>query len=231
MVSGSLGASSLTTPSSTALTDFREGEAALKRGDNVRAIERLTAAHEQSPTSSAIPYLLGIAYYRIGGYGKAEDSLLQAAKLAPRSEEVWQSLAAVCRKTNNRAGLVSALENLVRLKPKDKSLRKSLAALRAETSVPKSSKPATEAQIRQYLKQRPNDVNALVALAGTLHARKDYPGALEQLRRASELAPERAAIWADMAATYQLLQKPGEAIRVSISTLRLAKATRSKRPP
>jgi tetratricopeptide (TPR) repeat protein len=199
----------LVTPTGIGVMEFNAGVEALNRGDNARAVRSFTNAERFSPRASAVPYCLGVAYYRIGKLKPAENALLRAASISPDSADVWRNLAALYQKTQDRAGMIRSLQNLVRLRPQDRDPRRALDAL---TAPPSTRKPANEAQIREYLKSHPNDAGALIALAGKLHARGDKAGALEPLRKASAIEPKRATVWANIAAIQTELKQPSDAI-------------------
>jgi tetratricopeptide (TPR) repeat protein len=102
------------------------GQAYLKSGDNVRALEALNRALKLQPDSAETLYLMAQAYSNDGKDASALDLLIKAHKLAPGNTDVIFLMARLSMKQSFYADAIPLLEEGVKIAPRRANL---LAAL------------------------------------------------------------------------------------------------------
>jgi tetratricopeptide (TPR) repeat protein len=99
-----------------AVAQVDEARQALDRGENIRAVNILSAALADKPTADTYLYL-GIAYERIKEYGRAEDTLKEGSKRFPADARFQNQLADLFLENNDREAARAALQDALEIDP------------------------------------------------------------------------------------------------------------------
>ncbi|MGZ3461164.1 MAG: tetratricopeptide repeat protein [Archangium sp.] len=173
----------------------------------VAAFERALALKPDEPE---LHYRLGLARLESEQYAAAVGALRRAAELAPERASLRLPLAKALHRTGDMAGAVAALGALVRMNPSPSEVATARALMNQLADpfarFPKAAEPKLEEGLRylqeldaphpaivafeEILRDYP-DLAVVHALLGLAWQRLDDAGrAVEELKRAIELAPE-----------------------------------------
>ncbi len=187
-----------------ALPTSRDHVARRSRGND----EALSTAYQAWATAESDPRCAaalwcarGIVDLSRGDFIEAEESLRRAAELDRGDPFCRAALAAVYRAGRRHEALAEVLAELAgSLVSKD--ARATAAREHAELLEHVGDVAGARATLQRLLDDRPDDSDALLALARLCDRDLDWPRAIELRRRAAELAAtaaRRAEIWADIA--------------------------------
>lgn len=82
--------------------DFRKGQQAFREGQYQQALEWFQQARRGGLKNVAIHYNLGVTYYRLGRYRKAESAFLTTARYPRMAPLAWYNLGLVKQKQGDR---------------------------------------------------------------------------------------------------------------------------------
>jgi Flp pilus assembly protein TadD len=165
--------------------------------DFAGAVRNLTKAIVKPPFPDTA-YYLGLAYFKQGDLAAAEKWLRQAAQVNPRDSLARYQLAMVYRNQGREDEAKKAFADSAELRRRDTDE----SALRTQCAQKLDTGPRTEARAFCQRLYDPDDAERLTAL-GTIYGQHgDLEAALEPLRRAAELAPERPQMQYNLAFTY-----------------------------
>ena len=168
---------------------FRLGELHVRDGRNEEARDAFRASLERDPASAIARRGLGNALLALG-----------------EVEEAVRVLEPLATSAANDRGSISALVQAYR-RNGDVEKSKALAA-----QLPDENTLALDDPVRFQLTQLAVDSDALLARAREKEARRDYRGAIADLERAAEAAPDLAGVHDKIGRNYVILQLPQQAI-------------------
>ncbi len=96
---------------------FKKARKELDQGNLKSAIEHLEKAYELSPDSEGVENLLGILYFRVENYRKAEDIYIKLTKKNPEVFTLRTNLGLIYFKEKRYIDAIRELDKAVRLKP------------------------------------------------------------------------------------------------------------------
>jgi Flp pilus assembly protein TadD len=170
------------------------------------AIRNLSRAIVKPPFPDTA-YYLGLACFKQGDLAAAEKWLRQAAQVNPRDSLARYQLGMVYRKLGREEDARKAFAESADLRRRDTDE----SELRTACAQKLDSGPHAEARAFCQRLYDPDDAERLTAL-GTLYGQHgDLEDALEPLRRAAELAPERPQMQYNLAFTYYRMGRFEEA--------------------
>ena len=170
------------------------------------AVRNLTKAIAKPPFPDTA-YYLGLACFKQGDLAAAEKWLRQAAQLNPRDSLARYQLAMVYRNQGREDEAKKAFADSADLRRRDTDE----SALRTQCAQKLDTGPRAEARAFCQRLYDPDDAERLTAL-GTIYGQHgDLEAALEPLRRAAELAPERPQMQYNLAFTYYRMGRFAEA--------------------
>ena len=170
------------------------------------AVRNLTKAIAKPPFPDTA-YYLGLACFKQGDLAAAEKWLKQAAQGNPRDTLARYQLGMVYRKQGREEEARKALAESAELRRRDTDE----SELRTECAQKLDTGPRAEARALCQRLYDPNDAERLTML-GTIYGQHgDLEAALEPLRRAAELAPERPQMQYNLAFTYYRMGRFEEA--------------------
>src|SRR5712671_1267323 len=146
----------------------------------VEVLSSLALAHPQWPLAH---YEQALALSLTDQHPRAIEALQRATQLRPQMAEAWRALADELLITGDSAGADAASAQSIRASTQDPELLAAAAAL-CENQIPEA-----EAQLRQILRRRPNDVAAMRMLAEVAARLRRHHDAETLLLRCLELAP------------------------------------------
>lgn len=195
------------------------------------AVEAMKQAIALAPGAAELPYRLGLMLLESEKYAAALDPLERAAELDPKRPAFLLPLAKARAEAGNAQGAVEALRKLVELGPTAAQV-KTARALMGLVSDPYTQVPrAAQAKIEEaisWLDTYDVPQQAMVTLEGLL---RDFPDlaiahallglayqrvedagrAVDELRRAIELAPDHGRFHLYLANLYLARQRPNQA--------------------
>lgn len=170
------------------------------------AVRNLTQAMAKPPFPDTA-YYLGLACFKQGDLAAAEKWLKQAAQANPRDSLARYQLGMVYRKQGREEEARQSLAASAELRRRDTGE----SELRTECAQKLDSGPRAEARVLCQRLYDPNDADRLTML-GTIYGQHGDPeAALEPLRRAAELAPERPQVQYNLAYNYYRMGRFEEA--------------------
>ena len=194
-----------------ALPTTRDHLARRSRGSGDEALSvayQAWATAEPDPRCAAALWCArGIVDLSRGDFVEAEDALRRAAELAPDDPFCRAALAAVYRAGRRHEVLAQVLAELARALT-SRDARAAAAREHAELLDEHLGDGAgARAALQRLLDERPDDVDAMLALARLCERDHAWPRAIELRRRAAELATtaaRRAEIWSEIARGEEL---------------------------
>jgi Flp pilus assembly protein TadD len=182
------------------------GRLDLLEGNFAGAVRNLSKAIAKPPFPDTA-YYLGVACFKQGDLAAAEKWLKQAAQGNPRDSLARYQLAMVYRKQGREEEAKKAFAESAELRRRDTDE----SELRTECAQKLDTGPRAEAHAICQRLYDPDDAERLTAL-GTIYGQHgDLEAALEPLRRAAELAPERPQMQYNLAFTYYQMGRFEEA--------------------
>ncbi len=200
-------------------------------GQADRAIGDFEEAVRLSPDEPEFVYRLGIALLESEQYERALPPLRRTAELSPARTDVLLPLAKALARTGDRPGAVAALARLVRSDPPAREVATARTLMEGlsdpfvrfpqssrtkleeglvwlhERDVPQQAIIAFEEILRDY-----PDLAVVHALLGLCYQRIDDAGrAVDEFKRAIDLAPEDGRNHLYLALLYQSRQRPEQA--------------------
>jgi tetratricopeptide (TPR) repeat protein len=159
------------------------GAARRNGGELARAVAVLSALVKAHPQWPLAHYEQALALSLTDQHPQAIAALRHAIQLRPQMAEAWRALADELMIAGDNAGADAASAQSIRASTQDPELLAAAAAL-CENQI-----PAAETQLRQILRQRPNDVAAMRMLAEVAARLRRYRDAETLLVHCLELAP------------------------------------------
>lgn len=169
------------------------GTARLTKGAFEGALADARAARALLPREALPPAVEGLILYKMSRHDDAVAALDAALRLDPAMEWTWR-LRGICRfETGDRDGCLSDCMEAMRLDENCGLLFVMLGLHKLKTDSRQSLAGATK-----HLEKNPDDFWAYVFRADVRRGPEigENLGALEDLRRAAELAPDRGFVWA-----------------------------------
>ena len=170
------------------------------------AVRNLTKAIAKPPFPDTA-YYLGLACFKQSDLAAAEKWLKQAAQANPRDTLSRYQLGMVYRKQGREEEARKALAESAELRRRDTDE----SELRTECAQKLDTGPRAEARALCQRLYDPNDAERLTMLGTIYGQHDDLEAALEPLRRAAELAPERPQMQYNLAFTYYRMGRFEEA--------------------
>jgi tetratricopeptide (TPR) repeat protein len=206
------------------LSDFPDHlEAALllarsrrRLGDPKGALAVLDALPSEALESAFLQLELGSAHRACGKQAEALTALRRAVALDAGLADAWRELAAALFATGETLAGDVAYARFSRLSPDPPELREAALALGDDRI------DAAEALLNARIRQAPEDVMALRALAQVKTRREEYGEAERLLTACLTLAPGDAAARYDLAELLHTLQRHAEALPMVERLLALA---------
>jgi tetratricopeptide (TPR) repeat protein len=170
------------------------------------AVRNLTKAVAKPPFPDTA-YYLGLACFKQGDLPAAEKWLRQAAQANPRDSLAPYQLGMVYRKLGREEEAKKAFAESAELRQRDtdESELRTACAQKLDTG------PRAEARVLCQGLYHSDDAERLTALGAIYGQHGDPEDALESLRRAAELAPERPEMQYNLAFVYYQLGRFEEA--------------------
>ena len=170
------------------------------------AVRNLSQAIAKPPFPDTA-YYLGLACFKQGDPAAAEEWLRQAAQANPRDSLARYQLGMVYRKQGRQEEAQKAFAESAELRRRDTDE----SELRTACAQKLDAGPRAEARALCQRLYDPDDAERLTVL-GTLYGRHGDPeDALEPLRRAAQLAPERPQMQYNLAFNYYRMGRFAEA--------------------
>jgi tetratricopeptide (TPR) repeat protein len=195
------------------------------------AIREFEQAIALAPDTAEYHYRLGLALLESEKYAQALPPLRRASELSPKRPGLYLPLAKALARTGDTRGAVAALGKLVAQEPTpaevataralmdqmadpfagvpkaaERKLEQGLAWLR-DADVPQQAIVTFEELLRDY-----PDLPVVHALLGLAYQRIDDAGrAVDEFKRAIELAPEVGRTWFYLGELYLARQRPEQA--------------------
>ena len=164
------------------------------------AVRNLSKAIAKPPFPDTA-YYLGLSCFKQGDLAAAEKWLKQAAQANPRDSLARYQLGMVYRKLGREEEARKAFAESAELRRRDTDE----SGLRTQCAQKLDIGPRADARAFCQRLYDPDDAERLTAL-GTIYGQHgDLEAALEPLRRAAELAPERPQMQYNLAFTYYCL--------------------------
>lgn len=206
-----------------------------------RAIAEFQQAVTLAPNEPEFQYRLGIALLESENYAASVPPLKKAQSLSPGRHEILLPLAKALHRSGDRDGAVAALRQLVDASPTEEEVQTARAIMDAIADpfvkVPRSERPKLEEGIawlqdrdvpqqaivsfEEILRDYP-DLGAVHALLGLSYEKIDDAGrAMEEFRRAMELAPEDGRNPLYLGMLYQSRQRAEQAVPFFEQALKL----------
>jgi Flp pilus assembly protein TadD len=187
------------------------GRLDLMADDFAGAVRNLSKAIAMPPFPDTA-YYLGVACFKHGDPAAAEKWLKQAAEANPRDSLARYQLAMLYRKQGREEEARKAFAESAELRRRDTDE----SEMRTQCAQKLDTGPRAEARAFCQRLYDPDDAERLTAL-GTIYGQHgDLEAALEPLRRAAALAPERPQMQYNLAFTYYRIGRFEEA-RVPIA--------------
>lgn len=166
-------------------------------GDAEAAARRAIEVH---PNEAALHVNLGNVLFHTGKARLAIKAFRKAIECDPACPGAHLGLATLLGESHRLAETLAFIQHEIAIKG---ASAQRLASL-AQAHQAKGNWEAAEAACRQVLKMQPNNVSALITLAGCLGARADHSGAIHILERALTESPLMPSIQSNVAffATY-----------------------------
>jgi Flp pilus assembly protein TadD len=166
------------------------------------AVRNLSKAIAKPPFPDTA-YYLGLACFKQGDLAEAEKWLQQAGQLNQRDSLARYQLAMVYRKQGREEEAQKAFAESAELRRRDTDE----SEIRTECAQKLDTGPRAEARAFCQRLYDPDDAERLTAL-GTIYGQHgDLEAALEPLRRAADLAPERPQMQYNLAFTYYRMSR------------------------
>jgi Flp pilus assembly protein TadD len=170
------------------------------------AVRNLSKAMAKPPFPDTA-YYLGVACFKQGDLAAAEKWLRQAAQANPRDSLARYQQAMVYRKQGRENEAKQLLAESADLRRRDTNE----SELRTQCAQKLDTGPRAEARALCQRLYDPGDAERLTALGTIYGEHGDLEAALEPLRRAAELAPERPQMQYNLAFTYYRMGRFEEA--------------------
>ncbi|MGO4884121.1 MAG: tetratricopeptide repeat protein [Bryobacteraceae bacterium] len=174
--------------------------------DFAGAVHDLTKAIVKPPFPDTA-YYLGLACFKNGDLRAAEKWLKQAVEANPRDSLARYQLGMVYRKQGREEEARKALAESAELRRRDTDE----SELRTECAQKLDAGPRADARAVCRRLYDPENAERLTALGTIYGEHGDLEDALEPLRRAAELAPERAQMQYNLAYTYYRMGRYADA--------------------
>ena len=163
---------------------FMHGVALRRTGEFASAEPLLQKIVEAAPNLAAAHQELGMVYVSLGRLSEARKSLERAVELAPDLSSAWRALYDVRGAEGDDVGAADAFRRALGSSKPHPALQKALDLFAAGRI------GIAEGICREYLRQRPMDVNAIRLLAEIGNKLGVVDEAILLLERCLELAPE-----------------------------------------
>ncbi|MEO0397806.1 MAG: sulfotransferase [Pseudomonadota bacterium] len=171
----------------------------------VKLTPKLAAAHEQH----------GAALAALGRLPESEAALRTALRLDPKLSSAYSKLSNVLALQGKSEDSQNAARRVFELNPYTAQLKDALA-LQNEGRLEEA-----RAKARDVLRNDPDNANALYILGGVAMAQEAHNDAEALLRRATEVAPDFAFAWGQLAMALNKQRKYEEAITAAQKALSL----------
>lgn len=219
--------------SDSAISHYQQGLVRFARAAEATgpAISEFRRAVELSPDEPEFHYRLGVALLESEQYEEALRSLEKATRLAPDRSGWALPLAKAKARTGDQPGAVAAIRTVVLGHPTPAEVKTAIALMDQLTdpfaTFPSAAKPQLEqamqwlqladvpqqaiVQLEQILRDYP-DLAVVHSLLGLAYDRLDDAGrAVDEFKRAIELAPDDGKNHLYLAALYEARQRPKNA--------------------
>ncbi len=160
------------------------GVALRRSGEEASAEKLLRSVLEHAPALPLAHHELGVALVALGRLSDARGALERAVRLQPDLKAAWRALYDVRAAEGDDIGAAEAYRNVLGTDEVDPALRKALELVAA------GRLGIAEGICREYLRQRPMDVNAIRLLAEIGITLGIVDEAIKLLERCLELAPD-----------------------------------------
>ncbi|MEM7356961.1 MAG: sulfatase-like hydrolase/transferase, partial [Acidobacteriota bacterium] len=170
---------------------LRQGMAKLHEGDFEASVDRLQELLSKGIDSSEIHLNLARALLEARRFAPAAEHFLEVAARTPNQPQAWLGVAEARAQLGDPAGAIEALRAGQGQLPRHIGLRREEARLLRLQRRPAEARAALEGAIEIA----PQNAFLRAGLSEVLRDLGDLDGATEQLRRATELAPQGAEYW------------------------------------
>jgi Tfp pilus assembly protein PilF len=202
------------TPASLAGQHLERGRGFLNTHDLNGAIAELSAAVSLDPKLAEASSLLGVAYWRKGLRGQAQNSFEAAIKAQKDDPQILNNLGYLLYEMGEYDDAAKQLKRAAKLAPQDARILNNLALTQAERG---NYDDAYKAFARAL-----GDYTGHVNLAVRLQRHGQYKKAIKHLEKALALKPNSPDVLARLADLYDSEEKPEKAhvARATLQTLR-----------
>jgi tetratricopeptide (TPR) repeat protein len=164
--------------------EFMQGAALRRAGDHEKAEPLLRRAVEAVPGLATAHLELGLNFFSLGRLTAARQALKQAVSIDPDLKPAWIALCDICSAEGDHPAAAEAYRRSLGMTELDPVLRKAFDIYgKGRTGI-------AEGICREYLRQRPMDVDAIRLLAQIGFDLGVVDEAIKLLERCLELAPE-----------------------------------------
>jgi eukaryotic-like serine/threonine-protein kinase len=226
-------ASKPSTQSVQALTNYSEGQALARDGNNVDAVQRFEASVKADPGFALAYSKLGQSLAALGKWSDATKASQRAidlsSKLPQDEREMIAAAHALATRDNDKA--IESYERLVKARPNDLQLRFELASLYDANSAFDKARD----EYVKVLQADPKFADALFAAGRNAIRRRDYKGSLDWLTTAESQAvrldnkPLKARVLHAEGTAYKNLGSLGDAMRKFKEALEIRQEIGDKR--
>ncbi len=202
------------TPASLASQHLEKGRGLLNAHDLNGAIAELSSAVSLDPKLAEASSLLGVAYWRKGLRGQAQNSFEAAVKVQKDDPQILNNLGYLLYEMGEYDAAAKHLKRAAKLAPQDARILNNLALTQAERG---NYDDAYKAFARAL-----GDYTGHVNLAVRLQRHGQHKKAIKHLEKALALKPNSPDVLARLADLYDSEDKPEKAqtARATLQTLR-----------
>ncbi|HEY0272711.1 MAG TPA: tetratricopeptide repeat protein [Chitinophaga sp.] len=167
--------------------------------DDSAAIDALTVACAEMPSSSEPPYLLAQLYAAGGHYDASIRYYRQAIRIDSNRSQLYYELGMIYFNTNDYTQAVQHFEHAAALgQPLNADYYYNLGVACLKMARPDRG----IALLQTALRLRPGDIPVIYTLAHTYYARQEFKEAIEQWNLLLSLQPENAFAWFMLGKSY-----------------------------
>ncbi len=188
---------------------FQEAYAAVREGDDARAVELVTRVIEQVPRSGPAYFMRGFAHSRLGHQAEAFDDYSRTLELEPNEPDALLNRCLLGDKSPNINVSLADCERVISSHP-DQAFAAHLG--KATILMGKGDLPAARAEASRAVELAPEEVQPLVSRAWYSSELGEWEAAEADYARALKLQPQNAQVLAARGQVRRQLARLDEAL-------------------